>query len=93
MGRVMAGVRVTIPGTAGIVESKAAQLAAAVQGHLNIATAPPEKKVGWPNAGASGMRFRFPNGQAQIRSVTGLLRATKWPLPTLCGSGKNRQRP
>jgi hypothetical protein len=47
----MAGVRVTIPGTAGIVEAKAAQLAPAVQWHLNIATAPPEKKVRRPSAG------------------------------------------
>ena len=36
---------ITIPGTAGIVESKKARLAAAVQWHWNIATAKPETKV------------------------------------------------
>jgi hypothetical protein len=41
----MAAVRIKIPGTAGIVEAKAARLAQAVQYHWNIATNPPAKKV------------------------------------------------
>jgi hypothetical protein len=47
----MAGVRIKIPGTAGIVEAKAARIAQAVQWHWNIATAPPAKKIRWPSAG------------------------------------------
>ena len=54
----MAGVSVKIPGTAGIVEAKAAQLAAAVQFHWDVATAPPEKKVRWPSAGDLGKRLQ-----------------------------------
>jgi hypothetical protein len=45
------------PGTAGIVEAKEARLAAAVQWHWNLATAPPEKKVRRPSAGDLGRRL------------------------------------
>jgi hypothetical protein len=50
----MAGVPAKIPGTAGIVEAKAARVAQAVQWHWNVATAPPERKVRWPSAGDLG---------------------------------------
>jgi hypothetical protein len=53
----MASVKITIPGTAGIVESKKARLAAAVQWQWNVATAPPEKKVRRPSAGDLGKRL------------------------------------
>jgi hypothetical protein len=54
----MAGVRVKVPGQGGIVEAKAARMAAAVQWHWNMATALPEKKVRWPSAGDLGKRLR-----------------------------------
>lgn len=55
---MMAGVTVTIPGTAGIVEAKAALMMQAVQHHWNIATAPPEDKVRRPSAGDLGKRLQ-----------------------------------
>jgi hypothetical protein len=51
-------IRITIPGTAGIVEAKKALMAAAVQWHWNVATAPPVKKVRWPSAGDLGKRLQ-----------------------------------
>ena len=44
----MAGVRVTIPGTAGIVEGKKAALAAAVRHQWNVVTATPEAPQAMP---------------------------------------------
>jgi hypothetical protein len=41
----MAGVKITIPGQRGMIETKAAALAAAVQWHWNVATAKSETKV------------------------------------------------
>ena len=54
----MAGVRIKIPGTAGIVEAKAARIAQTVQHHWKIATAAPIKKVRWPSAGNLGKRLQ-----------------------------------
>jgi hypothetical protein len=54
----MAGVAVYIPGTAGIVDAKAARLAQAVQYHWIVATAPPAKQVRWPSAGDLGKRLQ-----------------------------------
>jgi Asp/Glu/hydantoin racemase len=54
----MAGVRVTIPGVAGIVEAKAALMAQAVAHQFNIVTAAPEQKVRQPSAGDIGKRLQ-----------------------------------
>jgi hypothetical protein len=53
----MAGVSVKIPGTAGIIEAKAALMAQAVQHQWNIVTAAPEEKVRRPSAGDLGKRL------------------------------------
>jgi hypothetical protein len=49
---------VNIPGTAGIVEAKAALMAQAVQHQWNIVTAAPEKEGRWPSAGDLGKRLQ-----------------------------------
>jgi hypothetical protein len=54
----MAGVRIKIPGTAGIVEAKAARIAQAVCQSWQIVTAKPKKKVRWPSAGDLGRRLQ-----------------------------------
>jgi hypothetical protein len=49
---------ITIPGTAGIVERKKAQLATAVEWHWNMATDPLDKQIRPPSAGDLGTRLQ-----------------------------------
>jgi hypothetical protein len=48
---------ITIPGEAGVIERKKAELDAAVLWHFNMATAPPVESVRWPGAGDIGKRL------------------------------------
>jgi hypothetical protein len=57
---MMAGVRITIPGTAGIVEAKKIQMAQLVQHHWNVVTATPHDKPRRPSAGGLEKRPQRP---------------------------------
>jgi hypothetical protein len=54
----MAGVTVRIPGQVGILEARAARLAALVQWHWNVATAPPDQQVRRPSTDESRLQPR-----------------------------------